>query len=403
MDINLTQPEEVHLSAMVDKISAEIEKKGGWIPFSRYMEIALYDPDLGYYCSGQEKFGVEGDFVTAPEISPFFGQTIVNTVLPILENFKKRGLPTRIFEFGAGTGSLARSILLELHLRGFELDEYHIIEISPDLIRRQQILLHDVCKENNLRTQCMWLDFVPNDIQAVVLANEVLDAVPCERICIHNSIWHHLGLTITQESEAKKLITALGPKLSSAEYKNDLPPLLQNSQAFPEGYITEIHPQAQAWLKTLSEKIHCGLLLIIDYGFYEQEYYHAQRSGGTLMAHHHHRAMADVAALPGISDITTHIECSSLLRILEQVSNSEVFFSSQASYLLNAGIGDLVLQKANPDDAKQFIPIANALQKLMSEAEMGELFKVIVFGKNLKALNLSLNELPGLSGRNRIY
>ncbi len=403
MDINLTQPEEEHLAAMMAKISAEIEKKGGWIPFSRYMEMALYDPDLGYYCSGQEKFGAEGDFITAPEITPFFGQTIVNTVLPILENLKKRGLPTRILEFGAGTGSLAKSILLELHSRGFDLDEYHIIEISPDLIQRQKVLLSNVCKENNLRTQCVWLDFVPNDIEGVILANEVLDAIPCERICVHNKIWHHLGLAITQGSEGKKIISALGPALSNAECKNDLSPLLQNSQAFPEGYTTEIHPQAQAWLKTLSEKLRCGLLLIIDYGFHEQEYYHAQRSEGTLMAHHHHRALTDIVALPGISDITTHIECSSLLRILEQVSNSEIFFSSQASYLLHAGIGDLVLQKASPNDAKQFIPISDALQKLMSEAEMGELFKVIAFGKDLKALNLSLNELPGFTGRSRVF
>ncbi len=403
MDINLTQPEEEHLAAMLAKISAEIEKKDGWIPFSRYMEMALYEPNLGYYCSGHEKFGAEGDFITAPEISPFFGQTIVNTILPVLESLKKRGLPARILEFGAGTGSLAKSILLELHLRGFDLDEYQIIEISPDLIKRQQLLLTGICKENGIRTQCNWLDFVPDDIEGIVLANEVLDAFPCERICIHNTIWHHYGLTFTQGLEAKKLISALGPALSSANYKNDLSPLQKNSQVFPEGYTTEIHPQAQAWLKTLSEKIRCGLLLIIDYGFHEQEYYHAQRSGGTLMAHHHHRALSDITLLPGISDITTHIECSSLLRILEQINNGEVFFSSQASYLLQAGIGDLVLQKASPDNAKQFIPISNALQKLISEAEMGELFKVIAFGKDLQTLNLSLNQLPGLTGRNRIY
>lgn len=403
MDINLTQPERDHLAAAMAKITGEIQQNGGWMPFSRYMEMALYAPNLGYYASSHEKFGETGDFVTAPEISPFFGQTMVNTILPVLEGLKKKGLPTQILEFGAGTGNLAKSILLELHLRGFDLDKYQIIEISPDLTARQQLLLAEVCNTNTIKTRCVWLSTIPEKLDGIVLANELMDAIPCERICLYNAHWHHLGIGFVQDSNNQALVSALGPALNQNELVNDLPPILKNTQAFAKGYTTEIHPQACAWLRTLSEKINCGLLLIIDYGFHEQEYYHPQRSGGTLMAHHRHQALTDVMKFPGISDITTHVECSSALRILEKIPHSELFFSSQASYLLNAGIGDLVLQKTDPSDMKKFLPVSTTLQKLISEAEMGELFKVIGFGKDLGALNLRLDQLPGFTGRNRVY
>ena len=351
MDINLTQPEEEHLAAMMAKISEEIKQNGGHLAFSRYMHIALYEPNLGYYSSDIEKFGVAGDFITAPEISPFFGQTIVNTILPVLEALKQQGLPTRVLEFGAGTGSLAKSILLELHLRGFVLDEYQI---------------------------------------------------PCERICMHRNIWHRLDIAVDTDSSPASLVSTIGAALSQAEL-NKIPPVLLNTEAFADGYTTEVHLQVQAWLRSLTEQLTCGLLLIIDYGFHEQEYYHPQRQSGTLMAHHRHRALTDVLQFPGISDITNHIECSSLLRILEESIHGELFFSSQASYLLDAGITELVLQKSDPHDIEHFLPISNALQKLISEAEMGELFKVIAFGKNLETLNLQLNQLPGFAGRNRFY
>ena len=402
MDINPTQAEEERLAAMMAKISQKIKQNGGYLAFSRYMNIALYEPKLGYYSAGLEKFGVAGDFITAPEISPFFGQTIVNTILPILEGLKQQGLPTRILEFGAGTGSLAKSILIELHRRGLDLDEYQIIELSPNLAKRQQSLLQDVCYQNAIHTQCNWLSSFPDHIDGVILANEVLDAIPCERICLHNDAWHHLGIAVTPNSSPFLLKDSVGPVLSTTEL-NDLSPVLRNTQAFSDGYTTEFHPQAQAWLRALTDRLARGLLLIIDYGFPEQEYYHPQRQDGTLIAHYQHQTLSNVLQLPGICDITCHLECSSLLRLLEKSIHGELFYSSQASYLLDAGITELVLEKSNPQDVEHFIPISNALQKLLSEAEMGELFKVIAFGKNLEQLKLRLNQLPGLSGRNRAY
>ena len=392
MDINLTQAEAEHLKAILTKISHEIQEKGGWIPFSRYMEIALYQPSLGYYTSALEKFGRSGDFITAPEISPFFGQTIVNTILPVLEGFRKQGRSTRIIEIGAGTGQLAKTILLDLHRRGFDLDVYHIIDVSPNLIERQQELLLETCQSHGIQTKCQWDSEILPSFRGVILANEVLDAIPCERIVFHDHAWHYAGVGLGTEPD-QFLISVLGEKLA-------VQPLIDNAS---DGYITEIHPQAEASFKQLIHQLEEGLLLTIDYGFHHHEYYHPQRNTGTLMAHYRHQALTDVLALPGISDITCHVNFSPLLHSIEKEENAQSFFSSQASYLLDAGITDLVLQQSDPRDPQQMIGISNGIQKLISEAEMGELFKVLAFGKHLEGLDLNLYALPGFGGRNRIY
>ncbi len=392
MDINLTQAQAEHLKAILTKISHEIQEKGGWIPFSRYMELALYQPNLGYYTSGLEKFGRSGDFITAPEISPFFGQTIVNTILPVLEGLRKQGQPTRIIEIGAGTGRLAKTILLDLHRRGFDLDEYHIIDVSANLIERQQALLLDTCQGHGIQTCCLWHSDVLPSFHGVILANEVLDAIPCERIVYQNHAWHYAGVGLGTEPD-QFLISVPGEKL-------EVQPLIDCAS---DGYMTEIHPQAEAWFAKVIDRLEQGLLLMIDYGFRQQEYYHPQRNTGTLMAHFHHQALSNVLALPGISDITCHINFSNLLHSIENEENSQSFFSSQASYLLDAGITNLVLQQSDPRDSQQMISISNGIQKLISEAEMGELFKVLAFGKNLEGLGLDLYALPGFGGRNRVY
>jgi SAM-dependent MidA family methyltransferase len=356
------------------------------------MEIALYQPSLGYYTSALEKFGRSGDFITAPEISPFFGQTIVNTILPVLEGFRKQGRSTRIIEIGAGTGQLAKTILLDLHRRGFDLDEYHIIDVSPNLIERQQELLLETCQSHGIQTKCQWDSEILPSFRGVILANEVLDAIPCERIVFHDHAWHYAGVGLGTEPD-QFLISVLGEKLA-------VQPMIDNAS---DGYITEIHPQAEASFKQLIHQLEEGLLLMIDYGFHHHEYYHPQRNTGTLMAHYRHQALTDVLALPGISDITCHVNFSPLLHSIEKEENAQSFFSSQASYLLDAGITDLVLQQSDPRDPQQMIGISNGIQKLISEAEMGELFKVLAFGKHLEGLDLNLYALPGFGGRNRIY
>ncbi|QWD28283.1 SAM-dependent methyltransferase [Polynucleobacter paneuropaeus] len=395
MDITLTSLEAEHSQLLSSKISAEISAKGGWIPFSRFMQMALYEPGMGYYSAGAHKLGAGGDFTTAPELSPLFGAAITNTLLPVLEGLKSNGLVSKILEFGAGTGKLAEAILNRLHELGFSLDAYEIIEISPDLASRQQLRLSHLITDQGSSTACHWLDTLPQDYQGVIIANEVIDAIPCDVIIFENGFWYWRGVT----SENTQFVWKTGKPVD----QNELPEILLSGN-FPEGYTTELHPQAQAWMREVAQQLNTGLFLTLDYGFPESEYYHAQRQDGTLIAHHRHHVIPDPFHLPGLCDLTTHVEWVQLARIALAEKVDDVFLSNQAAYLLDAGIGELALELANPKDAETFLPISNALQKLLSEAEMGELFKVFAFSKNLSWITAGqhLQDLPGLRGRNRL-
>ncbi|QWC96673.1 SAM-dependent methyltransferase [Polynucleobacter paneuropaeus] len=395
MDITLTRLEAEHSQLLSSKISAEISAKGGWIPFSRFMQMALYEPGMGYYSAGAHKLGAGGDFTTAPELSPLFGAAIANTLLPVLEGLKSKGLVSKILEFGAGTGKLAEAILNRLHELGFSLDAYEIIEISPDLASRQQLRLSHLITDQGSSTACRWLDTLPQDYDGVIIANEVIDAIPCDVIIFENGFWYWRGVT----SENTQFVWKTGKPVD----QNELPEILLSGN-FPEGYTTELHPQAQAWMREVAQQLNTGLFLTLDYGFPESEYYHAQRQDGTLIAHHRHHVIPDPFHLPGLCDLTTHVEWVQLARIALAEKVDDVFLSNQAAYLLDAGIGELALELANPKDAETFLPISNALQKLLSEAEMGELFKVFAFSKNLSGITAGqhLQDLPGLRGRNRL-
>jgi SAM-dependent MidA family methyltransferase len=395
MDITLTSLETAHTKLLSQKIMAEIASKGGWIPFSRYMEMALYEPGMGYYSAGAHKLGAGGDFTTAPEISPLFGAAIVETLLPILEGLQAQQLPTQILEFGAGTGKLAESILRRLHELDFALDRYDIIEVSPDLAQRQEERLVRLSKELNLFTQCHWLSSLPSNFKGIILANEVIDAIPCDAIIFQNGFWYWQGVTVFDG----KLTWSAGKPVEQL-----LLPETLLSGNFSEGYVTELHEPANAWMRQVAQHLGTGLFLTFDYGFPENEYYHAQRLEGTLMAHHRHHAIQDPFYLPGLCDLTTHVEWSQIARsaLAEQVD--DVYLSNQASYLLDAGIGDIALEIGDPSNPETFLPISNALQKLLSEAEMGELFKVFAFSKKLQDVlpEHALEDLPGLRGRNRL-
>ncbi|SNX27759.1 SAM-dependent methyltransferase, MidA family [Polynucleobacter meluiroseus] len=395
MDITLTSAEMEHSQLLSTKIAHEIDSRGGWIPFSRYMEMALYEPGFGYYSAGAHKLGAGGDFTTAPELSPLFGATIVTTLLPILEGLKARGLPTQILEFGAGTGKLAQSILSRLAELDFGLDRYDIIEISPDLAQKQEKRLSQLLTEKALPTQCTWLTALPKDYQGIILANEVIDAIPCEAIIYQNGFWYWYGVTFANDQFLWK---------SGQPVEQDLLPEALLTSHFSEGYVTELHLQANAWIRHVAQQLDTGLFLTFDYGFPENEYYHPQRLAGTLMAHHRHHAIQDPFHLPGLCDLTTHVEWLQLARNALAENVDDVFLTNQAAYLLDAGIGDIALEIGDPTKPEIFLPISNALQKLLSEAEMGELFKAFAFSKKLQTLlpDYRLEDLPGLRGRNRL-
>ena len=395
MDITLTSLETAHTELLSQKIMAEIASNGGWIPFSRYMEMALYEPGMGYYSAGAHKLGTGGDFTTAPELSPLFGAAIVETLLPILEALQSQGLPTQILEFGAGTGKLAQSILSRLQELDFTLDHYDIIEISPDLAQRQEERLQHLSKKLNFSTQCRWLRSLPNSFKGIMLANAVIDAIPCDAIIFQNGFWYWQGVSVVDG----KLIWSAGKPAEQSL----LPEALVNG-SFSEGYVTELHVPANAWMRQVADHLDTGLFLTFDYGFPENEYYHAQRLEGTLMTHHRHHAIQDPFYLSGLCDVTTHVEWSQIARSALEAGVDDVYLSNQASYLLDAGIGDIALEIGDPSNPETFLPISNSLQKLLSEAEMGEIFKVFAFSKKLSDIlpDHTLEGLPGLRGRNRL-
>ena len=395
MDITLTSLETEHSELLKAKIASQIASQGGWIPFSRYMEMALYEPGMGYYSAGAHKLGPGGDFTTAPELSPLFGAAICSTLIPVLEGLKAQNLPTQILEFGAGTGKLASSILTRLHDLNFTLDRYDIVEISPDLAQRQQEHISNTILQLDSQTHCHWPSELPKDFKGVILANEVIDAIPCDVIIYQNGFWYWYGVAF----ENGKLLWKTGLPVE----QNLLPETLVSGN-FSEGYVTELHAPANAWMRQVAKHLHSGLFLTLDYGFPEGEYYHPQRLEGTLMAHHRHHAIQDPFHLPGLCDLTTHVDWSQIARAALEENADDVYLSNQAAYLLDAGIGDIALEIGDPNNPETFLPISNALQKLLSEAEMGELFKAFAFSKNLDGLlpGYTLEDLPGLRGRNRL-
>ena len=395
MDITLTSLEMEHSKLLGSKIATEIASQGGWIAFSRYMEMALYEPGMGYYSAGAHKLGAGGDFTTAPELSPLFGAAIVSAILPVLEGLKAQGLPAKILEFGAGTGKLAESILTRLNDLGFQLDGYDIIEISPDLTQRQQERLHKLTAELELSTKCSWLSSLSENFKGVILANEVIDAIPCDAIIYQNGFWYWYGVSFAED----KFFWKTGKPVEQALLPESL-----LSGNFSEGYVTELHPQANAWIRQIAKQLDAGLFLTFDYGFPESEYYHPQRIEGTLMAHHRHHAIQDPFYLPGLCDLTTHVEWAQIARSALAENVDDVYLTNQAAFLLDAGIGDIALEIGDPSNPETFLPISNSLQKLLSEAEMGELFKAFAFSKKLDALlpGYVLEDLPGLRGRNRL-
>ena len=374
----LTQSEE--LSKVIRNA---ITQHGGKISFSKYMELALYTPILGYYSGSASKLGSTGDFITAPEISPLFGASITQTLLPILENLQKIGKPLEILEFGAGTGKLALSILDELQKLEFEIDYYKILDLSADLIERQKEFLSG--RSENIQ----WLTALPNQFDGIILANEVLDAMPVEIISMTQGKWHYQW--VTTNKNGFEFIP--GDEVPASLIPNELAQI-----SLPDGFTTELHLNAGAWIKSISTMLDTGALLAFDYGFPAREYYHPQRNQGTLMLHYKHHAVQDPFYLPGICDITAHVDWTGIANAAHPHQMNLLGYTNQAAYLLDAGIGELALRDANPNEADSFLKISNNLQKLLSEAEMGELFKVMCLGKNLE---FSEGELPGFRGRPR--
>ena len=358
-----------HSHKVTRHLQQQIEQAGGWLTFKDWMTEVLYAPGLGYYAAGSPKLALRsnqdnssliGDFVTAPELSPAFGRTLARQILQVM---REHGL-TQILEFGAGSGQLACDILHFLQDHEATHIQYSILEISNDLrLRQTEMLAHAGLTAH-------WLDKIPENFEGVILANEVLDAIPVHVLrWSEDAVVFERGVINHAEGFAWHDLPA-SPVLAHA--------LADCMPALP-GYITEINPQAQAWTRTLANHLKKGLILLVDYGFTQQEYYHPQRSTGTLMCHIQHRAHDDPFFAPGLQDITAHVNFSAIAASAHSAGLDVLGYTSQARFLLNAGLHEELLQ--NPD--LQSTQHMRRVEKLLSEAEMGELFKVLALGKGI--------------------
>ncbi len=325
-----------------------IRRSGGWLPFDRFMALALYAPGLGYYANGSRKFGLlpgsGSDFATAPEMTPLFGRALANQISDAL----RATATDEVWEFGAGSGALALQLLQAL---GSDVRRYTIVDVSGSLKARQKELLA------SFPGQVAWASELPDTLRGIVIGNEVLDAMPVKLLVRTSGVWHERGVALE------------GHTLTWTDRPTELRPPVDVPG--PHDYVTEIHPQADAFMRTLADRLSQGAAFFIDYGFSEREYYHPQRHMGTLMCHRGHMADTDPLADLGHKDITAHVNFSGIALAAQEAGLPTLGYTTQARFLMNCGLVPLL--------AEASLPKRIAAQRLIVEHEMGELFKVIGF------------------------
>ncbi len=373
-----------HGAALAARIADGIRAAGGWIGFDAWMARALYEPGLGYYAGPSRPFGEEGDFVTAPELSPLFAACVAAQV----SQWFAHAAP-EVVEFGAGTGRLAAGVLDALRALGTPARRYAIVELSGALRARQR---ETIAREAPWALASVeWLDALPASIDGVVLGNEVLDAMPVR-------VWEHadgalaeVGVALGEDGgfrwAPRDADAALRESVATAlraacDYACDDP----FARLGPGRYRSELGEQAQAWVATVAGALRRGALLLLDYGFPAREYYHPQRDAGTLIAHRRHRAHGDVLRWPGLQDVTAHVDFSGVARAARGAGLGLLGYASQARFLVNCGLLERLAEATRdaPMDPAR-VRALGAVQTLLSEAEMGELFKAIAFGRGVPA------------------
>jgi len=356
-----------HSTELAERIAERIAQAGDWIPFSKYMEMALYEPRLGYYAAGARKFGEAGDFVTAPEISNVFAKCMALQARQVIE--KTGG---NILELGPGSGVLAADMFEELLAHKVVPERYFLLEVSPDLRERQRKLLAYRFPEHIGRF--VWLDSLPEKITGLVIANEVLDVVPC-------AIVHR---TRDQLLERGVIVTEAGFAWDDQPMPDDALKRRAES-AFPPGdysYLSEINLAAEGLVRTVAASIDKGVALFIDYGFPEREFYHPQRFMGPLRCHYRHRFHGDPFFLPGLQDITAHVDFTAMARAAEGVDAEVYGFTTQAYFLISCGLAVMVAD-GDPGMTLSRLKGTSAVHRLINPSEMGELFKVLGVGRGI--------------------
>lgn len=369
--------ERAHSETLTHTIRAEIERAGGAIDFARFMELALYAPGLGYYSSGRQQFGERGDFVTAPEISPLFARCLARTCAQVLGAVPQGA----ILEAGAGSGVLAAGLLAELEALDALPERYLILELSTALRARQaECIQRDV---PHLAARVQWLDRLPAQFRGLVLGNEVLDAMPVARFVMTEEGPHRLGVAWAGDG----FVWRLGDP--DVQIATRVAPY-----ALPAGYTSEVNQQAEGWVRTVGALLERGVVLLIDYGFPRAEFYHPERTQGTLMCHYRHRAHGDPLILVGLQDITAHVDFTAVAEAGVDSGLSVLGYTSQAAFLLSAGLADAV-NISNAGDTRTHLALTAQVKKLTLPSEMGELFKVIALTRGVRG------PLPGFTLQDR--
>jgi SAM-dependent MidA family methyltransferase len=384
-DTNLPTPS-VEARAHADRVRAHIAgliaSANGWVSFADYMGAALYAPGLGYYAAGAQKFGAAGDFVTAPELTGLFGAAMATQLAQVLAQVSDGA----IIELGPGTGKLCADTLTALHRLDALPARYLLLEVSADLRARQRARLDVIAPAALARVE--WIDALPARWRGAIVANEVLDAVPPRLVARDGQRWLERGVAL---DDAGGLVFADRPIAD-----NDVMRAATDRAPPIDGYVTEINLAAEALITTLAQCCEAGAMFILDYGFPAAEYYHPQRNAGTLMAHYRHRATSDAFLLPGLADLTAHVDFSAVARAGAAGGMSVGGYVTQAQFLINNGILDALLGVGDPQSAA-YLREAAKVQTLLSPAEMGELFKALALTRGIDV------ELRGFRQGDRSY
>ena len=369
----LSPEERAHSEALIGHIRDEIDKAGGWITFERYMELALYAPGLGYYSAGARKLGPAGDFVTAPESSPLFSRCMANQCAEILERLGGAD----ILELGAGSGVMAKDLLLELESQQRLPSHYFILEVSADLRERQRATFEEHAP--HLLDRVQWLDALPAEFTGVILANEVLDALPVQRFRIRGQQVHALGVA-----------WELGQfELSEIQAPKELEQAVREIEAaigepLPNGYVSEINVRLGPFVAGVAAALAQGAIIFIDYGLPRSQYYRAERNEGTLLCHYRHRFHDDPFINVGLQDIGAWVDFTQVAEAAVAAGLNVAGFTTQAHFLIGNGIERFLAPRAGEGLVPQ-VQLARQAMLLTLPGEMGERFKVIALTRNYDA------------------
>lgn len=350
--------------------------ESGWMPFSDYMNIALYEPELGYYSGGLQKFGAKGDFITSPEVSPLFGQCLANQISEVIGSLKQKTTEScYVIEFGAGSGLLAVDILLQLDKLASLPEKYFILELSAELKLRQKETLRD--KAPHLLELVEWLVCLPEKItNAIIVANEVLDAMPVECFKVNSEKIESLMMGLEDGQLISRYMpagTAVTRKIAEMQKRSEF--------TYPDGYCSEYNPAVYPWLSAIEQMIENAVILLIDYGYNELEYFHPDRSNGTLMCYYQHRAHDDFLWWPGLQDVTAFVNFTDVAYSATDLGMGVSGYTTQAAFLLANGLPELHESQVT-DEVQQQVRLSQQVKTLTLPSEMGDRFKVMALAKN---------------------